>query len=179
MKKNVKLLSLMLGILMLCITVMPVSAMAAAPADEGENYVDIVDPLSTRASPLTKTFGTKFNAYLSPYQTTGTTNQGIVDWTNASVPSSAVVTRVEVQSYKTNVPGMTYYVQIGRGPSAYSFTWAPNILWASTVTTHYFDGLSPQAYWAVQFYVTRVITTTPDYGAGATVSNVTLRVYYA
>lgn len=86
---------------------------------------------------------------------------------------------MEVNSIKTNVTGMTYYVQIGKGSSVYSFDWAPDIAWASTVTTHYFDGQSPNAYWAVQFYATRIITTTPDYGAGATVSTATLRVYFS
>ena len=178
MKKSVKLLSLMLGILMLCITVMPVSAMAAAPADKGENYVDIEVPLTAvRSSPLTGTYG-KFNAFFNVGQTSATTNTKIFDWRNASVPTGAVVTNVEVYSIKTNVPGMTYYVQIGKGSSTYSLTWAPNLPWASTVNTHYFDGVGPKDYWGLRFYATRIITP-PDYGAGATVSTATLRVYYA
>lgn len=179
MKKSVKLLSLMLGILMLCITVMPASAMAAAPAGKDVNYVDIEVPLTAYRDPYIQHSHSTFSAFLAKGVTSGTTNMAIFDCRNDSIPTGAVVTNVEVTSVKTNVTGMTYYVQIGRGSSPYSISWAPNILWASTVNTHNFDGLSLNVYWALQFYVTRVIPNPRyDFGAGATVSTATLRVYY-
>lgn len=179
MKKNVKLLSLMLGILMLCITVMPVSAMAAAPADESENYMLVEVPLvRTTISPKTGTYGT-FNAFLAKGVTSGTTNMAIFDWRNTDFPTGATVTKVEVYSIKTNVTGMTYYVEIGKGSTVNNINWAPDIIWSSMVTTHYFDGQSPNDYWALRFYVTRLIPNPQyDFGAGATVSTATLKVYF-
>ena len=118
-----------------------------------------------------------FNAFFNAGQTTATTNTAYFDWRNTDFPAGATVTKVEVYSIKTNVTGMTYYVQVGKGPTVASLDWAPNIEWASTVTTNYFNGQSPDDYWALQFYATRIITT-PDYGAGATVSTATLRVYF-
>lgn len=176
MKKHTKFVNLFLSVLMLCMTLLPVSAMAV-PESESENYVEIEVPLvATVSSPQTGTYGT-FNAFFNPGATTATTNMAISDWRNTDFPTGATVTKVEVYSIKTNVPGMTYYVQVGKGSSANRLNWAPNITWASTVTTNYFNGQSPNDYWAVQFYATRIITG-PDYGAGATVSTATLRVYF-
>lgn len=176
MKKNTKLVSLFLSVLMLCMTLLPVAALAA-PDSESVNYVEIEVPLVvTATSPQTGTYG-MFNAFFNVSQTEATTNMAIFDWRNTDFPTNATVTKVEVYSIKTNVPGMTYYVQVGRGLSAAVYDWAPNITWNSTVTTNYFNGQSPNAYWALRFYATRIITG-PDYGAGATVSTATLRVYF-
>lgn len=177
-KKHTRIMSVFLSVLMLCMVFTPIPAMAVSDENEGENYVDVVVPLSVAAvSPLTGSGGGKFNAFFNPNQTTATTNMAIFDWRDTSIPTNAVVTEVEVRSSRTNVVGMTYYVQVGKGDDVNNFDWAPNILWASTVTTDYFNDQDPNDYWALRFYATRVITGI-DYGAGATVSSVTLRVYF-
>lgn len=179
MKKRTKYFSLFLGVLMLCMAVMPVSAMAAAPETESENYVEIEVPLVASVSSPIKHSHTMFNAFFNPYQTTATTDMAIFDLRTVNVPTGATVTKVEVTSTKTNVPGMTYYVEIGKGSSVYNLNWAPDILWSSTVTCNYFNNQSVLDYWALQFYATRIITNYPDYGAGATVQTATLKVYFA
>ena len=177
MKKNTRLVSLFLSVLMLCMTLLPVSAMAA-PDSESVNYVEIEVPLvATASSPQTGTYG-MFNAFFNINQTAATTNTAYFDWTKTDFPTGATVTKVEVYSIKTNVTGMTYYVQVGKGSSVTNLSWAPDIEWASTVTTNYFNGQSPNNYWGLRFYATRIITG-PDYGAGATVSTATLRVYFS
>lgn len=176
MKKQTKIFSLFLSVLMLCMIFTPISAMAASSTSE--SYVDIEVPLvRVVSSPLVGNGG-KFNAFFNPNQTTATTNMAIFDWRNSSLPTDAKVTKVEVSSIKTNVTGMTYYVQIGKGSTVNNFSWASNMLWSSTVNTNHFNNQDPRGYWALRFYATRRITTTPDYGAGATVSSATLRVYF-
>lgn len=177
MRRGTKIFSLFLSLLMLCMaSMMPVSAAAETPAND-ENYVDIEVPLvATASSPLTGTYG-KFNAFFNQGQETATTNVAIFDWRDKSLPDDATVTKVEVYSIRTSVTGMTYYVQVGKGENVNSLDWAPDLLWSSTVNTTYFNNQDPHGYWAVQFYATRIITS-PDYGAGATVSTATLRVYF-
>lgn len=175
MKKRI--VSLFLSVLTLCMALAPASAMAAAPASE--NYVDIEVPLAlTASSPLTGTGAGKLNGIFKPSQTETTTSMGTWDWRSKTVPAGATITKVEVASSVTKVPGVTYYVEVGRGETANSIVWAPDISWASTVKTDHFNHKSPCAVWGVRFYATRIITG-PDYGAGATGSNVTLRVYFA
>lgn len=178
MKKHTRIMSVFLSVLMLCMVFTPISAMAVSDENEGENYVDVVVPLSVAAvSPLTGSGGGKFSAFFNQGQTTATTNTVYFDWRNTSVPDDAVVTNVEVKSSRTNVSGMTYYVEVGKGTSVNTISWAPDILWASTVETDYFNNEDPNDYWAVRFYATRILPAI-DYGAGATVSSVTLRVYF-
>lgn len=178
MKKQTKIFSLFISIFMLCMVFTPISVMAATSTNESENYVDIEVPLVRAVSSPLVGNGGKFNAFFNPNQTTATTNVVIFDWRNSSMPTDAKVTKMEVSSIKTNVTGMTYYVQVGKGSTVNNFNWAPNMLWSSTVNTNYFNNQDPRGYWALSFYATRLITTTPDYGAGATVSSATLRVYY-
>lgn len=131
----------------------PITAMAMTPV-ANENYIDIEVPLIStnddsqvmRAmSPLVGNAG-KLNAFFNAGQTSATTNMAILDFRNSSLPSTAKITKVEVVSQRTAVAGMTYYVQIGKGTTVNNFNWAPNISWASTVNTTYFN--NTQLDWA-------------------------------
>jgi len=149
------------------------------PTISEENYIEIeieIPLVQTRSSPLTGNAGV-FNAFFNPNQTTATTNTVHFNWILSTIPSGSRVSRVEVASVRTNVAGMSYFVQIGRGPNVNSITYAPNIPWAATVSTNFFNTQDPSAIWALRFYATRVIVP-PDFGAGATVTSATLRVYY-
>lgn len=162
-----------------------IPVMATTPIAESENYIDIEVPLvpidtgfitPLAISPLTGNAG-KLNAFFNIGQTSATTNMAIFDFRDNTLPVNAKITKVELSSQRTAVPGMTYYAQIGKGSTTTNFNWAPNISWASTVNTNYFNNQNPYDYWALRFYATRTITQ-PDYGAGATVSSAILRVYW-
>jgi hypothetical protein len=118
-----------------------------------------------------------FNANFALGQTEATTNVATFDWHSINVLSSSIITKVEVSSVRTIVPGVTYYVQVGRGTTADNISYAPNILWNTTVSTDHFNNQPIKDYWALRFFVTRKITQ-PDFGAGATVASATLRIYF-
>lgn len=181
MKKYTRFFSLSISIFMLCMVFISIPVMAATPIAEGENYIDIEVPLvptitPLAISPLTGNVG-KLNAFFNVGQTSATTNMSIFDFRDSTLPTGAKITKVELSSQRTAVPGMIYYAQIGKGSTTTNFNWAPNISWASTVNTNYFNNQNPYDYWALRFYATRTITQ-PDYGAGATVSSAILRVYW-
>lgn len=185
MKKYTSFLSLSISILMLCMVFVSMPVMATSSIAEGENYIDIEAPLvptdtefitPLAISPLTGNVG-KLNAFFNVGQTSATTNMVIFDFRDSTLPTGAKITKVELSSQRTAVPGMIYYAQIGKGSTTTTFNWAPNISWASTVNTNYFNNQNPYDYWALRFYATRTITP-PDYGAGATVSSAILRVYW-
>lgn len=164
---------------MLCLVAVPIYSNAQTVSNQEEMYVDVLVPVTMSAnSPLVGNAGV-FNGFFKPGQTETTTNMQIFDWRKSSIPTNAKITKVEVSSFKTNVPGMTYYVKVGKGSDVRNINWAPNIMWKSKVDTSYFNNQNPHDYWALSFYAKRVITDPMhDYGAGATVKSATLRVYF-
>ena len=189
MKKKTKIISIFICVIMICMALSPVTSAAAKSINPREGYIDIEIPFDasigsgrqefalTRSSGTLVGNGAMFNAFLAPGQTTAYTNMAIWDFRDNSIPQNARITNVTVTSTRTNVPGMTYYVCVGRS-TPWGDDWAPNMLWNSTVSTSWFNGEDPWGYWALDFYVTRVITP-PDFGAGATVSSATLRIFYS
>lgn len=188
--KKTRIISVLICVVMLCMAFSPVSVAAENPVGTREGYVDIEIPfeestgnrprvaLRSASSPLTGNGG-KFNAFFPAGETEALTNVAIFDFCDDSIPMTAYITNVTVNSVRTSVPGMTYYVCIGRSTPDGDM-WAPEILWNTSVSTSRFNGQDPWGYWGLDFYATRVITNPAlDYGAGATVSSATLRIYYS
>jgi len=174
----------------LCMVLSPIAG-AEESAENGKKYVDLEVSLPAdcdaptivlvlASGQLTTMNAGVFNGYMPPLTTTGTTNVQIFDRTNPSgVPANAKVTKVEIQSSRTAVQGMTHFVQIGKGADPQNINYAPNIAWAATVNTSYFDGQHPAGYWVLRFYATRIIVDpVHDNGAGITITSATIRVYW-
>jgi len=110
----------------LCMAISPI-ARAEGPADKSKGYVEVEIALPSDSNEatvvlvpasgqLTTMNAGVFNGYMVQGVTTGTTNVQLFDRTNPSgVPADAKVTKVEIQSSRTAVPGMTHFVQIGKG----------------------------------------------------------------
>lgn len=167
-------------VLLVAITLSLGATAYAAPNDTQEKYIEIEVPIvispQTRAlSPLVGGAGV-MNAFFSPGQTAALSAPVIFDFEDYSLPPNARITNVTVSSSRTYVPGVTYYIAVGRATS-WGDDWCPDMLWSSTVSTSWFNGEHPFGIWAIELYATRVITY-PDYGAAATLSYATLKIYF-
>lgn len=187
MKKNSKIISFFICLMILCTALTSTAFATEMPAATEQHYIDIEIPdqplsgsrpevsMARASSPLSKACPT-FNAFIPQLETAAYSNLALLDFRDNSIPVTAKITNVTFTSSRTSVPGMTYYVCIGR-PTDYGDDWAPDLLWNSTVNTSWFNGEDPWGYWGVDIFVKRVITY-PDYGAAGTVTGGTLRIYY-
>lgn len=159
----------------------------AAPPEAEENYIEIEIPLdmllqqSRAMSPLTGTSGI-INAFFPPNQTWALSAPWRFDFRDDSLPRNARVTNVTVTySLSTSTPGpITCYLAIGR-PTIPGGDWSPDMLLnpsGGTVSTSWFNNEDPWGEWYVELYAERIIWNFPDYGAAATLSYATLRVYW-
>ena len=178
-----KVLSLVLVLAMLLSMSGVTFAEEYPPVSKREGSVTIEIPADQLASMLatgsrSKSFGT-CNAFFPQGETYTESALYIFVNDDASIPIDAEVTKVEVYSVRTNVPGVAYYVDIGWVDRNNYINWIDAIPWSSTVSTTAFNGLDPYATWTFAFIATRVIPNPyQDYGAGATLSSVRLTVYY-
>ncbi|MCL1988736.1 MAG: hypothetical protein FWG64_12330 [Firmicutes bacterium] len=163
----------------------------ALPYRVGEGYVEFDIPLDQlfvevtpfASSPLVGNFGV-LNAFFNPGQTQTQSGLAVFDWRIASIPITAQITSVTLNSQRTNVPNVTYFIGIGRVTNNFASNlivdnWAPDLLWSSTVQTNWFNGQDPYGVWAFDILATRIIPNPQiDFGAAATLNSATLRVNF-
>lgn len=161
----------------------------------GNGYVEFEIPIEElfaeivpfQSSPLVGNAG-MMNAFFPPYVTFAVSNLVVFDWRINSIPWNAVVTNVTLSSQRTAVEGVSYTVGIHR---LFSGTWTNGVIgtidipWAPTVSTNGFNDDDPWGQWAIDFFATRIIPPPhpifpiPDPGAGATIRNAQLRVFFS
>ena len=185
-----KVLSLILVVAML----FSISSMTFARDNSanGDSYIEIEIPMieedvvqpdgsilrvARAVSPLTGNHGV-LNAWFNPGQTEALSPPVQFDFRDDSIPWGSTVTNVTLTSQRTAVTGVTYYLAIGKAGTPFD-NWCPDMIWRSTVSTSHFNGEDPWGVWAFEMYATRLILDPRfDYGAGATLTSATLRVYY-
>lgn len=153
--------------------------MGHGPLDivDGEEYVDIPaipGKISRAVSPLTGNKGV-MNAVFAAGSNTAISELAQFNFQDNSIPETARVTSVTLTSTRTAVTGVSYFICIGRATPT-GTDWAPDLNWASTVSTNWYNNEDPWGIWGFFFYATRT-TNLGNIGA-ATLRSATLRVYY-
>ena len=186
MKKKIISLALVVAVLF----AMSGMTFAQEISENGDSYIefeipmieeDVVQPdgsilrVARAVSPLTGNYGV-LNAYFARGETEALSAAPRFNFRDDTLPINARVTNVTLTSTRTAVSGITYYIAIGKAGEG----WCPDMIWRSTVSTSHFNGTDPWGEWAFELYATRLIPN-PDYdfGAAATLTSSTLRVYYS
>lgn len=159
----------------------------AAPSETEGKYIDIEIPIdmlqqqSRAMSPLTGTSGI-INAYFPPGSYEALSPAWTFNFQDDSIPRNAQITNVTV-TYGLTIshPGIICYVAVGRATPT-GGDWCPDMRVSptgGTVSTSYFNGQDPWGIWAIELYAIRFPPLpSPDYGAAATLSYATLRIYW-